>query len=137
MRSTIRKGPATDHWPRWGLTAGLVLSTALSGIAGEPPGGVPAVRSENPRAANVIFIRDRTRDAGELKSYSPKASASLDGTRSPCSRSTGARRCEGVVIVRFPSFAEAKAWYDSPAYRTARKHRLKGADYRAILVEGR
>ena len=31
---------------------------------------------------------------------------------------------------------EAKAWYDSPAYREAREHRFRGADYRAILFEG-
>ena len=43
---------------------------------------------------------------------------------------------EGVVIIEFPSLAEAKAWYDSPAYREAREHRFRGADYRAILVEG-
>jgi uncharacterized protein (DUF1330 family) len=43
---------------------------------------------------------------------------------------------EGVVILSFPSFEEAKAWYDSPAYREARKHRFQGADYSAVLVEG-
>jgi len=29
-----------------------------------------------------------------------------------------------------------KLWYDSPLYREAREHRFKGADYRAVLVEG-
>ena len=43
---------------------------------------------------------------------------------------------EGVVIVEFPSFEEAKAWYESPAYRDAREHRFRGADYRAMIVEG-
>ena len=43
---------------------------------------------------------------------------------------------EGVVIISFPSFKEAKAWYDSPAYREAREHRFRGADYRAVIVEG-
>jgi hypothetical protein len=36
----------------------------------------------------------------------------------------------------FPSFDEAKAWYDSPAYREVREHRFRGADYRAVIVEG-
>jgi uncharacterized protein (DUF1330 family) len=39
------------------------------------------------------------------------------------------------VLVEFTSLAEAKAWYASPEYRTAREHRFKGADYRAILFE--
>jgi uncharacterized protein (DUF1330 family) len=43
---------------------------------------------------------------------------------------------EGVVVVEFPSMAEARAWYDSPAYRAAREHRFRGADDRAALVEG-
>ena len=147
MRSTIGERRATDRWPCWGLTAGLVLSTALAGVAGEFPGALPgaapAVRPESPRAAYVIFIRERTRDDAELKTYSPRAAASLDGHPVTMLAVYGRQevlegpQSEGVVIVRFPSFAEAKTWYDSPAYRAAREHRFKGADYRAILVEGR
>jgi uncharacterized protein (DUF1330 family) len=147
MSSTIGTGPARDRWPRWSLSAGLVLSTALAGITGELPGalseGVTALRAETPRPAYVIFIRERTRDAAELKTYTPKAAASLDGHPVTMLAAYGRQevlegpQAEGVVVVRFPSFAEAKAWYDSPAYRAAREHRFKGADYRAILVEGR
>src|ERR1700759_1667840 len=43
---------------------------------------------------------------------------------------------EGVVIVEFPSTADARAWYDSPAYQEVAQHRFKGARYRAVLVEG-
>jgi Domain of unknown function (DUF1330) len=38
-------------------------------------------------------------------------------------------------ILEFPTFDEAKAWHDSPAYRV-REHRYKGADYRAVIVQG-
>jgi uncharacterized protein (DUF1330 family) len=31
---------------------------------------------------------------------------------------------------------EARAWYDSPAYTEAKKHRFQAADYRVIFVEG-
>jgi len=41
-----------------------------------------------------------------------------------------------VVIVEFPSTADARAWYDSPAYQEVVQHRFKGARYRAVLVEG-
>jgi len=32
--------------------------------------------------------------------------------------------------------AEAKAWYESPAYREARELRFRGADYRVFLLQG-
>jgi hypothetical protein len=38
--------------------------------------------------------------------------------------------------LQFPAFEDAKAWYESPAYREACKHRFAGADYRAMIVEG-
>ena len=40
MRSAISKG-AAGRWPRWSLAAGLVLSTALAGTAGELSGTLP------------------------------------------------------------------------------------------------
>ena len=41
-----------------------------------------------------------------------------------------------TVIVEFESMAAVRAAYDSPAYREAREHRFRGAEYRAILVDG-
>lgn len=43
---------------------------------------------------------------------------------------------EGAVILRFPDMAAARAWYQSPAYQEARKHRFQGADYRVFIVDG-
>jgi uncharacterized protein (DUF1330 family) len=43
---------------------------------------------------------------------------------------------QGVVILEFPTVADAKAYYDSPRYREAREHRFKAADYRGLIVEG-
>jgi uncharacterized protein (DUF1330 family) len=65
--------------------------------------------------AYAIFIRDSTRDPKELETYSKVAPATLS---------------------EFPTFEAAKAWYDSPAYREAREHRFKGANYRAFIVQG-
>jgi uncharacterized protein (DUF1330 family) len=41
-----------------------------------------------------------------------------------------------MVILAFPTIEAAKAWYDSPAYREAGEHRFKGAEYRAVIVQG-
>jgi uncharacterized protein (DUF1330 family) len=43
---------------------------------------------------------------------------------------------EGVAIIEFPTFAEAKAWYESPVYQEASQHRFRGGDYDVVIVEG-
>lgn len=43
---------------------------------------------------------------------------------------------EGIVLLEFPTAQAARAWYDSPAYRAAMQHRLKGAPYTAVIIEG-
>jgi uncharacterized protein (DUF1330 family) len=43
---------------------------------------------------------------------------------------------DGVVVLEFPTVEEARAWYHSPAYQEAAKHRKAAADYRAFIVEG-
>jgi uncharacterized protein (DUF1330 family) len=92
--------------------------------------------------AYIVFTRESTRDASELQKYAPLARAAGQGHRLTRLAIYGRHEVlegppvEGVVILEFPSFDEAKAWYDSPAYRDAREHRLKGAEYRAVIVEG-
>ena len=93
-------------------------------------------------AAYIVFIRESTRDAAELETYSQQAGATLAGHPAAVLAAYGRQEVlegpdvEGVVILEFPSFEDAKAWYDSPAYRRAREHRFRGADYRAVIVEG-
>jgi hypothetical protein len=43
---------------------------------------------------------------------------------------------EAVVVLEFPTMDAARAWYNSPAYLSIRKHRFKGAEYRCVLVQG-
>ena len=93
-------------------------------------------------AAYAVFIRESTRDRSELDVYTPKAAASMAGRKMKVLAAYGSQEVlegpgmEGVVIVEFPSMEEARTWYDSPAYREAREHRFRGADYRAFIVEG-
>jgi len=39
-------------------------------------------------------------------------------------------------VLEFPDAEAAKGWYFSPAYQEAKAHRLKGAKYRVLLVNG-
>lgn len=43
---------------------------------------------------------------------------------------------DAVVMLEFDSMEQARAWYDSEEYQEALPHRLKSADYQAIIVEG-
>lgn len=43
---------------------------------------------------------------------------------------------DGVIILEFPTAADARAWYASPAYQAALPYRQKAADYEALIVEG-
>ena len=48
----------------------------------------------------------------------------------------GAPPLPRVVVIEFPSFDQAKAWYDSEAYRKLIPIRQKAAKGRSFLVEG-
>jgi uncharacterized protein (DUF1330 family) len=41
-----------------------------------------------------------------------------------------------IVIIRYPSMAQARAFYDSPVYREARKAREGAAVMSMVVVEG-
>jgi len=94
-------------------------------------------------SAYVIFIREATTDAPEMQQYAqtaPAARAGHDITRLAYYGqldSLEGPAAKGVAILRFPDMDAARAWYTSPAYQEARIHRLKGAEYRMLLVEGR
>lgn len=93
-------------------------------------------------AAYIIFTRESTRDAEEMKTYGALAGGTMAGHAMTPHAFYGQHETlegpevEGVVVVSFPTMEEAKAWYDSPAYTAARAHRFKGADYRVVLVQG-
>ena len=48
----------------------------------------------------------------------------------------GAAAAGRLVIIEFPSFERAKAYFESADYQAIRKLRLGAANFRAVLVEG-
>jgi uncharacterized protein (DUF1330 family) len=88
-------------------------------------------------------MREKLRDKLEFDIYSGLVGATLAGHTNKIHTAYGecvsleGAPIEGAVIMEFPSMDAAKAWYESPAYRDARLHRFKGADYRAFITEGR
>jgi len=93
-------------------------------------------------AAFVIFIRNRIIDPEAMDAYAELAvKARGDHPIKPLAFYGRAEALEGdhvdgVVVLEFPDMAAAHAWYDSPAYQAAKRERLKGSDYRVVLVEG-
>jgi uncharacterized protein (DUF1330 family) len=90
----------------------------------------------------IVFTRESTTDPAELATYSAQAPATLAGHPVTPRAFYGPHEVlegapvEGVVIIEFPTTADAKAWYNSPAYREVREHRFKGSVYRVVMVEG-
>jgi uncharacterized protein (DUF1330 family) len=94
-------------------------------------------------SAYVVFIRNETRDADEMKQYAELAPKAPHETLELVASSKTKRYevlegepAEACVIMRFPGWEDAERWYKSPEYQEARKHRLLGADTRAVLIEG-
>jgi uncharacterized protein (DUF1330 family) len=92
--------------------------------------------------AYVIFIKERTRNDAALETYRKMAPAGLANHPITVRVAHGRKEVvegpdfEDMIMLEFPSFDEAKAWYNNPVYQAACEHRFKGADYRAIIVEG-
>ena len=97
--------------------------------------------------AYMIFTREGpVRDAAEMQAYSAANRANSGefvaryGIKPLAVYGTletleGEAR-DGVIILQFPTADDARGWYNSPEYQAAMVHRLRGATYRTILVEG-
>lgn len=95
--------------------------------------------------AYMIFIRDEpVRDVDEMAEYQRKNREPNDDrpyAMKPLvaygeTVAVEGAAPDGVVMLEFPTIEEAQAWYNSPGYQKALPHRLKGADYRAFIVQG-
>lgn len=93
-------------------------------------------------SAYVVMIRERVTDQAEMDTYARLAPLAREGHDIERLAFYGAldtlegAPADGVVINRFPTIEDARRWYDSSAYKAARVHRHRGADYRVFIVEG-
>ena len=92
--------------------------------------------------AYVVVTREKTRNAAELEQYKQLAPPSFKEYPAIVRAIHGRTEvfegsaAEEIIILEFPTYEEAKAWYHSSAYQEASKHRHQGGDYRFILTEG-
>ena len=93
-------------------------------------------------SAYFVALRESVEDEEEMRTYAALAGASTAGRTFAIRAAYGRQRTlegapfEGAVIVEFPSFAAAEAWYESPEYQAAVVHRFRGATYRTFIVDG-
>ena len=93
-------------------------------------------------SAYLIFTRKQTLDEAELNIYWDNIRATFAGHEVKILVNYGRYEVlegdtiEGIVIAEFPSFEAVKAWSESPAYQAIRHHRLKGAIYDGLVVQG-
>ena len=90
----------------------------------------------------MVFTKEKTTDVDELKTYGEKIWPTFDAHEMKVLVGYGRHEVlegepvEGVVILEFPTFEAAKAWYDSRAYQKIVGHRFKGAIYRGLMASG-
>ena len=94
-------------------------------------------------SAYIVFIRESSTDQDALSRYSALVGPTFSGRSVKVHVAYGRQEVlegldsDGVVVLEFPSWNEAKSWYDSPEYQAAIPVRQGGASFRAVLVEGR
>ena len=93
--------------------------------------------------AYVVITRERTRNQSQMEQYKKLAPASFQ-QHPVIFRALHGRHevlegpaVEEIIILEFPTYDAAKAWYHSPEYQAASEHRFKAGDYRFIIAEGK
>ena len=93
-------------------------------------------------AVYVVFERDSITNKAEWDIYASKVRATLAGHPVKILAAYGQHEVlegppiEGAVIAEFPTMEAAKAWYSSPVYQEAARHRIAGSSYRGFIVAG-
>ena len=93
-------------------------------------------------SAYFVAVRTAIKDGKEMDTYGQKARNSMAGHQVKALaaygriRSTDGPQTAGAVILEFPTFEAAEAWYDSPSYQDAIVHRFAGGDYQTFIIQG-
>ncbi|MEV0218528.1 DUF1330 domain-containing protein [Streptomyces sp. NPDC050704] len=93
-------------------------------------------------SAFVLFESKKVIDAEKLKEYTtlaPAVVAKFGGTYRVIAgnpfRIEGDWNPDYLVMLEFPSVAQAKAWYDSPEYAPLLQMRLDSCDSTGVIIE--
>jgi uncharacterized protein (DUF1330 family) len=90
----------------------------------------------------IVFTLEATLDREQLKAYWQEVGYSLAGYQVKVLANNGPQEVlegpppESVLIIEFPDWEAAKAWYDGSEYQRVREHQVKGGLFRGILLQG-
>ena len=94
-------------------------------------------------SAYLVYLCQSVNDRDELETYWDKVSETFVGVDIKLLSAYAALELlegegpfEGVVVAEFPSMEAAKEWYNGAAYTEVRQHRIRGAKYIGLLVDG-
>ena len=94
-------------------------------------------------SAYLVYVCQDVSDRDELETYWERIPATFEGhdvkllsAYAPFESLEGDAPVEGTVVAEFPSMEAARAWYYGDAYTQVRQHRLRGAKYIGVLVDG-
>ncbi|MGJ1435110.1 DUF1330 domain-containing protein [Sphingobacterium siyangense] len=92
--------------------------------------------------AYIIFTRITTIDQKELEKYWSLIGETMKGHPIEVLSPYGdfevleGGQIQGVVVAKFPNMESARKWYFGKPYQEAAAHRMAGAIYNGVLVEG-
>lgn len=92
--------------------------------------------------AYVVFTREKTRNEAKLNEYRQLVPPSFAKHHAKFRAIHGRHQVlegsaiEEIIILEFPTFDDATAWYHSSEYQAACQLRFQGGDYRCIITEG-
>jgi hypothetical protein len=132
-RWAARAAAAGPTWPR----------PAAPTPARRPRRSPRPVHSWRPEHAQSLHHRAHRRDRPRgIRPLHRRDPAALAAARRPVHRRGGRHEAlEGTararnVIIEFPDYASARAFYDSPGYRPILPHAFAGSERELVLVEG-
>lgn len=99
--------------------------------------------NQNTKPAYCIFDNVQINDSTKLEEYKNKVFSVVEKYEGKYVVAGGEMELiEGdwkphfIVMIKFPSYVQAKKWYDSPEYRDLKKLRHSSGKFDAIIVEG-
>lgn len=93
-------------------------------------------------APGYVIVEVEVTDPAVFREYAAKAGPTLAAhnarliVRGPARAKEGPVPVGNIVVIEFPSLADAEAWYGSPAYAEILPLRQRAANSRLFIVEG-
>jgi uncharacterized protein (DUF1330 family) len=125
------------------LKKALPILLALSGVT-LSLGSLPVLAQTSSAARSAYVVAEfQLTDPERIKPYREQAASTLKpyGGRF-IARGGGVETKEGsevtgrIILIKFDSMAQAKAWYHSPAYQAIAPIRQRSGNTRVYIVEG-